>query len=87
MKTESISIYTILKYLFILIIAFTIIYPMLNILAISLSDSLPIMKNEVTFTQKELTFLHIGLSFQIMICCLHIGIQLNMFYWEPVFQC
>lgn len=56
MKTESISIYTILKYLFILIIAFTIIYPMLNILAISLSDSLPIMKNEVTFYPKGINF-------------------------------
>ena len=37
MVTAKFSIYSVFKYLFILLVAFTIIYPMLNIIAVSLS--------------------------------------------------
>jgi len=52
MVTAKFSIYSVFKYLFILLVAFTIIYPMLNIIAVSLSDNVAIMKNEVTFYPK-----------------------------------
>lgn len=52
MMTKKISIGVILQYTFIIIVTVSIIYPMLNIFAISLSDSIPIMKNKVTFYPK-----------------------------------
>lgn len=56
MRRNELSLYTILKYLFIGVVAFSIIYPMLNILSISLSDTLPIMKNEISFYPKGINF-------------------------------
>mgnify|MGYP000914522335 CR=1 FL=1 len=56
MIIKKISIYSILKYFFILLVSFSIIYPMLNILAVSLSDSVAIMKNEITFYPKGINF-------------------------------
>lgn len=49
MVANRFSVFSIFKYLFLLIIAFTIIYPLLHILSVSLSSNTAIMTNAVTF--------------------------------------
>lgn len=82
MVTAKFSIYSVFKYLFIFLVTLTIVYPMLNIIAVSLSDNLAIMKNEVTFYPKgfNLSAYRVVLSDSSLLLSYwntHIGILLN----------
>ncbi|MEA4823535.1 MAG: carbohydrate ABC transporter permease [Clostridiaceae bacterium] len=56
MVQQKFSFFSFLKYLFITTFALLIIYPMLHILAVSMSDTLPVMQGSVTFYPIGLNF-------------------------------
>ncbi|NLA76127.1 MAG: carbohydrate ABC transporter permease [Deltaproteobacteria bacterium] len=53
MITRRFTLGKTIQYIFISIVAITIIYPLLNVLAISFSGPLPIMQNKISFYPKD----------------------------------